>query len=130
MDRLPVSFGGTAASSAGQDVVNAKLDIGFRPTARRYERVQLLISTDEGLATGSAGRYNRGRRSFQRPPQQQTGSNRGLTGGTGAELETSDTSCQPSVTILATRSCTRVSARAPDSDHPQAPQRRQAQWPV
>jgi hypothetical protein len=42
-----VSFGGTAASSAGQDVVNAKFDIGFRPTARKYERVQLLISTDD-----------------------------------------------------------------------------------
>jgi hypothetical protein len=28
---------GTAASSAGQDVVNAKFDIGFLPTARKYE---------------------------------------------------------------------------------------------
>jgi hypothetical protein len=39
MDHLPVSYGDNAASSAGQDVVNAKFDIGFPPTARRYEVV-------------------------------------------------------------------------------------------
>ena len=39
MDRLPVSFGGTAASSAGQDVVNAKFDTGFPPTARKNAAV-------------------------------------------------------------------------------------------
>jgi hypothetical protein len=33
------SYGGTAASSAGQDVVNAKFDTGFPPTARKYEVV-------------------------------------------------------------------------------------------
>jgi hypothetical protein len=39
MDGLPVSYAGTAASSAGQDVVNAKFDIGFPPTACQYEVV-------------------------------------------------------------------------------------------
>jgi hypothetical protein len=39
MDRLPVSYGDTAASSAGQDVVNAKFDIGVPPTVRTYEVV-------------------------------------------------------------------------------------------
>jgi hypothetical protein len=33
------SYGGTAASSAGQDVDNAKFDTSFPPTARKYEVV-------------------------------------------------------------------------------------------
>ena len=42
MDRLPVSYSGTAASS-GQDVVNAKFHTGFPPTARKYEVI--LVNT-------------------------------------------------------------------------------------
>ena len=38
MDRLPVSCGGTAASS-GQDVVNAKFHTGIPPTADQSEMV-------------------------------------------------------------------------------------------
>jgi hypothetical protein len=37
--RAARSYGGTAASSAGQDVVNAKFDTGFPPIARKYEVV-------------------------------------------------------------------------------------------
>jgi hypothetical protein len=33
------SYGGTTASSAGQEVVNAKFDTGFPPTTRKYEVV-------------------------------------------------------------------------------------------
>jgi hypothetical protein len=37
--RAARSYGGTTASSAGRDVVNAKFDTGFPPTARKYEVV-------------------------------------------------------------------------------------------
>jgi predicted RNA polymerase sigma factor len=44
MDRLPVSYGGTAASSTGQDVVNAKFHTGFPPTAEhRCQRCALRM---------------------------------------------------------------------------------------
>jgi hypothetical protein len=39
MDGLLVPYGGSAAYSAGQDVVNAKFDTGFPPTARQHEMV-------------------------------------------------------------------------------------------
>jgi hypothetical protein len=35
MDRLPVSYGGTAASSAGQNVASVKFDIGLPPMPER-----------------------------------------------------------------------------------------------
>jgi len=84
MDRLPVSYGGTAASSAGQDVVDAKFDIGFRPTARRYERVQLLISTDDRAGHRFGWSLQPGPRLVQRPPQQQQAVTVDQTTGTGA----------------------------------------------